>query len=383
MLYQRYRETRAYTESLCEPLEIEDYIPQAVEFASPPKWHLAHVTWFFEEMILRPHVPNYPVFDQDFAFLFNSYYHAMGPRALRAERGVITRPTVAQVYQYRAHVDEHMQRLLQSDASESVSSLVELGIQHEQQHQELLLTDLKYVLALNPTFPVYRSDFSLVSNHNQDNGWLEVAAGLYPIGYRGTGFCFDNELASHQVQLSDVQLSRALLSNGEYLAFIEDGGYRDFRHWLDEGWAWVQREEIEAPLYWQHIDGEWFYYTLGGLLPVDPKAILAHVSFYEANAFANWAGKRLPTEFEWEVAASQLDWGKRWEWSASAYLPYPGFTINEGAVGEYNGKFMVNQMVLRGASSATSPGHSRTTYRNFFHPPMQWQVSGIRLAASV
>ena len=368
------------TEQLCQPLNVEDYIPQAVEFASPPKWHLAHVSWFFEEMILKKYLCNYPVFSEDFGFLFNSYYQTLGTRALRAERGLMTRPTVADVYQYRQHVDTHMTELLSSALTTEVMELVLLGINHEQQHQELLLTDLKYVFALNPLSPVYDKNANLLADANVGEGWLSVDEGIYEIGHDGDGFCFDNELARHKVYLGDYQISRALVTNGEFIEFIEDGGYQQFQHWLDEGWAWVCENQLSRPLYWQKSGSDWSYYTLAGLKPVDPNAILAHVSYYEANAFAAWKNHRLPTEFEWEVASGSFDWGKRWEWTSSAYQAYPQYSISEGAVGEYNGKFMVNQMVLRGASVATAKAHSRKTYRNFFQPHHQWQYSGIRLA---
>lgn len=380
MLLSRYLETRNATVKLCEPLELEDYIPQAVDFASPPKWHLAHVSWFFEEMVLKKYLPDYRVYDESYGFLFNSYYQTVGLRALRNQRGIITRPTVANVYQYREYVDSNMTTLLSSPVDEEVETLVILGINHEQQHQELLLTDLKYVFGLNPTYPVYHANAELIADRNTNSGWLNVESGTYQIGYRGDDFCFDNELSAHNVYLNDYKISNCLVTNGDYIKFIEAGGYQDFQYWLDEGWSWLQETTISKPLYWHKKDGDWFYYTLAGLKPIDHEAILSHVSFYEANAYAHWCGKRLPTEFEWEAAANQLDWGRRWEWTASAYQAYPGFSVSEGAVGEYNGKFMVNQMVLRGASPATAKGHSRNTYRNFFHPQMQWQYSGIRLA---
>ncbi len=385
-LLKNYTKTREQTEKLCQPLHTEDYIPQAVEFTSPPKWHLAHTTWFFEEMILTKYVQDYRVFDNDFNFLFNSYYQTVGERAVRAQRGMMTRPTVKSVYQYRHYVDKHVQELIRKNPPKDVVSLIILGINHEEQHQELLLTDLKYTLSLNPTNPVYSPDANLVSDHNLDtkeaigDKWITINEGVYEIGYQGNEFCYDNELGVHKVYLNRYELSTQLVTNGEYIEFIEDGGYQEFSHWLDEGWTWVNENAIHCPLYWRNIDGVWYYYTLAGLQPVDRDAILSHVSYYEANAFATWKKMRLPTEQEWEVASSQIDWGKRWEWTSSAYQPYPNFTISDGAVGEYNGKFMVNQIVLRGASVATAHGHSRPTYRNFFHPHFQWQYSGIRLA---
>ncbi|MDB4511957.1 ergothioneine biosynthesis protein EgtB [Arenicella sp.] len=378
-LLSSYLETRQTTEKYCEPLQVEDYVPQVADFASPPKWHLAHVTWFFEEMILKQNLSSYAVFDDDYGFLFNSYYQTIGERALRSQRGAITRPSVADVYQYRQYVDKHMSELLSEPISVELKELVVLGINHEQQHQELLLTDLKYLLSFNPTFPVYQQTTNLVAARNKHNGWLTIEQGLYDIGHQGDGFYFDNEVAKHKVYLAEFEISKSLITNADYIEFIQAGGYQNFQFWLDEGWTYVQEHSLDKPLYWLQRDGEWFYYTLAGLQPLDPQAILCHVSYFEANAFANWRGQRLPTEFEWEVAADQLDWGTRWEWTGSAYQPYPGFSVSEGAVGEYNGKFMVNQIVLRGGSPATSKGHSRSTYRNFFPADTQWQYSGIRL----
>ncbi len=380
MLLAHYQATRQLTESLCEPLHIEDYIPQAADFVSPPKWHLAHVTWFFETMVLNQYVEGYTPYNSDFHFLFNSYYQSMGERAARSQRGLMTRPTVKEVFAYRQYVDKHMHQLLSTPIDQAITSLITLGINHEQQHQELLLTDLKYTLSFNPTHPIYLDTANLVNDTNNDSGWVDIPAGRYDIGHDNEQFCFDNELGRHSVYLHDYSLSKSLVTNGEYLEFIEDGGYQQFHHWLDEGWSWVCNNHVSHPLYWKKIDGCWFYYTLAGLQPVNKASLLCHISFYEANAFANWKQQRLPTEFEWEVASPQLDWGKRWEWTASAYQAYPNFCISEGAVGEYNGKFMINQMVLRGASVATPKGHERHTYRNFFHPHFQWQFSGIRLA---
>jgi ergothioneine biosynthesis protein EgtB len=378
-LLENYQSTRAYTELLCKPLNVEDYIPQAVDFTSPPKWHLAHTTWFFEEMILSKYTDEYVVFDDSFGFLFNSYYQGIGDRAVRSQRGLITRPTVEQVYAYRHYVDKHIQKLLTQNIHENVEALIILGINHEQQHQELLITDLKYTFSFNPTLPVYDENKSLVADHNTAEGWTDINEGIYDVGYSGDNFCFDNELGAHKVYLHHYSISQALVTNGDYIDFIESGAYQHFQYWLDEGWSWVCQNHISSPLYWQKNNGEWFCYTLAGLKPIDRNAILSHISYYEANAFANWKNMRLPTEFEWEVASQHFDWGKRWEWTSSAYQPYPGFYISEGAVGEYNGKFMINQMVLRGASVATTTGHSRCTYRNFFHPHFQWQYSGIRL----
>ncbi|MBO6515807.1 MAG: ergothioneine biosynthesis protein EgtB [Bacteroidia bacterium] len=379
-LLETYHATRKKSVDICLPLNTEDYVPQPVYFASPAKWQLAHITWFFEEMILKPHVKNYKEFHPDFSFLFNSYYQTIGERTVRADRGNITRPKVEEVYAYRRYVDDHMTSLLASEPNNEIRNLVILGIQHEQQHQELMYTDLKYLLGHNPLFPVYEANTDLTNGRNRHTGWLEMDEGVYPIGYTSDGFCFDNELGPHKVYLQPYHISKSLVTNGEYLEFIQSDGYKTFNYWLDEAWTWVNEHTVNHPLYWHLIDGKWYQYTLAGLKPLDMDAPVCHVSFYEANAYANWKGLRLPTEFEWEAAANQLDWGQRWEWTNSAYLPYPGFKIADGAVGEYNGKFMVNQMVLRGASGATSDNHSRTTYRNFFHPHFQWQFSGIRLA---
>ncbi|QBO57766.1 ergothioneine biosynthesis protein EgtB [Chryseobacterium salivictor] len=380
VLFQIFQNTRAQTVSLCEPLEIEDYIPQPVDFASPPKWHLSHTTWFFEELILKKFLAGYRVFNPHFGFLFNSYYHTLGDRAIRTERGTITRPTVKEVYEYRKYVDAHIGKLLQTNSSSELEELLILGINHEQQHQELLITDLKHTFSYNPVFPVYKEKFNLTAQENSDTGWIKIPEGIYEIGYKGDGFHFDNEKGRHKVFLHEFQISKAFVTNAEFLEFMEAGGYENFRFWLDEGWSWINENQVKSPLYWKQIEGKWFSYTLEGLKPIEPNHILTHISFYEAQAFATWKGLRLPTEFEWEAAEDQLDWGKRWEWTYSAYLPYPGFRIAEGAAGEYNGKFMVSQMVLRGASTATPKGNERKTYRNFFHPKHRWQVTGIRLA---
>lgn len=379
-LKEQYNTVRAYTELLCRPLHTEDYVPQPVAYASPPKWHIAHVTWFFEEMVLKQYMEGYKEFHPDFCFLFNSYYNTVGERTLRAERGNITRPGVDEVFAYRKYVDEHMNKFLSYDVTSQVKELILLGMNHEQQHQELFITDLKYALGHNPIFPVYKNDFNLLKDHNKETGFIHIDEGIYEIGAEKNGFTYDNEHNKHKVYLQEYEISKSLVTNGEYLDFMRDGGYDKFILWLDEGWAWRNEQHITHPLHWHKINDEWYYYTLAGLQKIDPDAILAHISFYEAQAYASWKGMRLPTEFEWEAASEKLDWGKRWEWTNSAYLPYPGFTTAEGAVGEYNGKFMINQMVLRGASVATSPDHSRKTYRNFFHPHYQWQFSGIRLA---
>ena len=379
-ILQLFKNTRSQSIALCEPLEIEDYIPQPVDFASPPKWHLSHSTWFFEEMILKKFIPNYEVFNPHFGFLFNSYYQTLGDRAIRTERGTITRPTVAEVYEYRKYVDQHLESLLETNSSPELKELIILGINHEQQHQELLITDLKHTFSYNPIFPIYKEGFNLTAQENSDEGSLKMKEGIYEIGYNGQDFHFDNEKGRHKVFLHDFEISKALVTNGEYLEFMEAGGYENFKLWLDEGWTWVTENNIKSPLYWKKIEGKWFSYTLEGLKPIEPNHQLAHISFYEAQAFASWKGLRLPTEFEWEASCEQFEWGNRWEWTYSAYLPYPNFKIADGAVGEYNGKFMIGQMILRGASTATPKGHERKTYRNFFHPKHRWQITGIRLA---
>ncbi len=380
-LLDKFKEVRAYTEMICKPLNVEDYIPQPVSFASPPKWHIAHTSWFFEELFLKKYKSNYKEFHPQFSFLFNSYYNALGNRIMRENRGSITRPTVEQVYEYRAYINKEVEALLIEDSlTEDAKNILILGLNHEQQHQELLITDLKHTLGHNPIFPIYKPNYLPTETKNESSGWYDIEEGVYSIGYEGEGFCYDNELGRHKVYIHACKLSKQLVTNREFLEFIEDGAYKKPHLWHDEGWSWHQKEQVEAPLYWHKIDGEWHHYTLGGLQKITPESILTHVSFYEAFAFAEWCGKRLPTESEWEVASEELNWGTRWEWTNSAYLPYPNFNKAEGAIGEYNGKFMVSQMVLRGASSVTSPNHSRNTYRNFFHPQFRWQFTGIRLA---
>lgn len=381
VLADRLIATRSHTEALCQPLQTEDYVVQPIADVSPPKWHLGHTTWFFEAFVLKPYCQGYQLFHPDFAFVFNSYYETEGKRVVRAHRGNLSRPSVREVYAYRQYVTEQLVGLLEHDPPPEVHGLVETGIQHEQQHQELLLTDSKFILGNNPLLPAY-GDLGIVEHPLLEDAsqWLEVPGGIYPIGHGGGGFCFDNECQRHEVLLRDFEICSQPVRNRDMMGFIQDGGYQDFRLWHAEGWDWVKNESIKSPLYWHQIDGTWQYYSLGGLVPVAPEAPLAHLSYYEAFALAQWMGARLPTEFEWEASQHLFPWGSRWEWTESAYLPYPGYVKAEGALGEYNGKFMVNQKVLRGQSVATPEGHSRPSYRNFFHPSLRWQYTGLRLA---
>jgi len=376
-----FLETRNKSEEICKPLEIEDYVVQPIDFVSPPKWHLAHVSWFFEEFILKKYKKNYRVFHNDFSFLFNSYYNNVGSMWLRPMRGNLTRPTVHQIYDYRHYVTDQVRELFEDDVSKEAEELLTIGIHHEKQHQELLLTDIKYILGHNPMFPKYDESFVENPIQNFDRQWIRIAEGLYEIGHEDLDeFCYDNELKRHKVWLDNYEISNKLVTNGEYIEFINSGGYRDFNLWHSDGWAWLNHENISKPLYWHFEDGEWIQYTFGGLKKINPNEPLSHISYYEAFAFAQWKGLRLPTEFEWEAAQHRFKWGSRWEWTESAYLPYPGFQKADGAIGEYNGKFMVGQKVLRGASVATPAKHSRPTYRNFFQPCHRWQFTGIRLA---
>jgi ergothioneine biosynthesis protein EgtB len=374
-----FLETRKLTEELCFPLEIEDYVVQPIVDVSPPKWHLGHTTWFYEEFILKPYSKGYKIYDDDFSFIFNSYYEAIGKRVVRSDRGNLSRPSVQNVYDYRSYVTKSIKSLFQEIQSGELLSLLEVGIHHEKQHQELLLTDIKYIFGNNPLLPVYSNSFKGRQCENHSQEWINIEEGIYEIGHNSDKFCYDNELGRHKVYLHPFQISNKLVTNLEYLEFINANGYAKFDLWHADGWDWVNENKITAPLYWHNIDGKWYNYTLNGLEIIDPDAPITHISYFEAFAFAQWKGLRLPTEFEWEVAQEFFPWGKRWEWTESAYLPYPKYEKADGALGEYNGKFMVNQKVLRGGSIATPDKHTRPTYRNFFQPNLRWQFTGLRL----
>lgn len=378
-LSERFKKVRQHSVDICANLQTEDYVVQPVVDVSPPKWHLGHTTWFWEEFVLKPNDENYEQFNPNYNYVFNSYYESAGARVIRTDRGNLSRPSVEEIYQYREHVDKGMLNFLKNNLNKPLEDLIVLGLNHEEQHQELLATDIKYILGNNPLFPALYHEEKTLSIPTK-NTWIHIDEGLYEIGFEGEGFCFDNELNRHKVYLNDYSICSEPVTNKEYLEFINAGGYKNFIYWHMEGWEWVKVNGIHAPMYWHFIDGQWMNYTLNGLLPVDENEPVCHISFYEAYAYASWKGLRLPTEAEWEVAATKFNWGKRWEWTESAYLPYPGFSKAPGAIGEYNGKFMVSQKVLRGASEVTPPNHSRITYRNFFHPPLRWQYTGIRLA---
>jgi ergothioneine biosynthesis protein EgtB len=377
---------RAETEARAAPLSPEDQVVQSMADASPTKWHRAHTTWFFEQFLLVPNLPGYGVFDTSFGYLFNSYYVAAGPRHARPLRGLLTRPDSAEVSAFRRHVDQAVERLLAS-AEEArlaeVLRILEIGLHHEQQHQELILTDILHALAQNPIAPGYDADWQEPAAAG-GTGFAELPGGVHRIGWAGEGYCFDNECPAHDVLLPSARIARGLVTNAQWLEFIADGGYAAPALWLSDGWAAVEAEGWSAPGYWRALDGAWFTHTLAGLVPLDPHAPVRHVSYYEADAFARWAGKDLPTEAQWEVASGAgliADaFGAVWQWTRSAYLPYPGYRAAPGALGEYNGKFMINQMVLRGSSHATPGGHARASYRNFFPPAARWQFSGVRLA---
>ncbi len=383
-LAETYKAIRQRTEEICKPLQTEDYVVQPVVDVSPPKWHIGHVTWFFETFVLKPHMKDYKEFDVNYNYIFNSYYETAGARVIRTDRGNLSRPTVEEIYNYRWYIDKAMEQFLQKPVEKEIKELVVLGFNHEQQHQELLMTDIKYILGNNPLFPAYINEADSKPTKRKDfdsaGDFAKMKEGIYEMGFEGEGFCFDNELKRHRVFLEEFSISKNLVTNKEYLEFINAGGYTNFTYWHSDGWNWVNQNRISAPMYWHLIDGKWYNYTLTGLQLLEMEEPVCHISFYEAAAYASWKVMRLPTEFEWEAASENFNWGRRWEWTESAYLPYPGFSKAPGAIGEYNGKFMVNQKVLRGASDVTSPGHSRKTYRNFFQPNLRWQYTGIRLA---
>ncbi len=389
---KRYHQVRQHSLALVEPLETEDFCLQSMPEASPVKWHLAHTTWFFETFVLRPFADRYQPFHQQFEQLFNSYYNSVGQPFPRPRRHLQSRPTVGVVLRYREVVDMAMEAFLAKGANDEALSRIELGTHHEQQHQELLLTDLQHAWWFNPMRP----DTPMVQDNpsvTRELGWIAVAGGLHAFGHSGSGFAFDNEGPAHQHWLEDFEVADRLISNGEYMAFMEDGGYRQPLLWLSDGWDAVRQHGWNAPLYWYQKDGIWWQWSLTGDRPVDPARPVTHVSYYEADAFARWAGARLPTEFEWEQAARQMRgtgdkpgpdtgdfFGQAWQWTASPYVPYPGFQPSADAIGEYNGKFMCDQWVLRGSSLLTPPDHTRITYRNFFQAAARWQRTGIRLA---
>jgi ergothioneine biosynthesis protein EgtB len=385
----RYQTVRGHTEALCRPLAVDDHGVQSMPDASPPKWHLAHTSWFFETFVLGP--AGHPAFHPAYGHLFNSYYEAVGARHPRPQRGLLTRPTLAEVQRYRAHVDGEMVRLLQrAELDAAAAALVELGLHHEQQHQELILTDVQHAFAQNPLRPVYDPALAWTARPAPARRWIELGDGgvVREIGHdpqRG-GFAFDNEAPRHRTFLAPFRLASGLVTAGEWLSFVDDRGYQTPSLWLSDGWATVQAEGWQAPLYWEQRDGAWWQFSLAGVHPITPAEPVRHISYYEADAFARWAGKRLPTEAEWEIAANDLSgslvqlFDECWQWTSSPYGAYPGFRPAAGAAGEYNGKFMCNQLVLRGGSRFTPPGHTRPTYRNFFPPAARWQMTGVRLA---
>lgn len=410
-LCSAYQRVRKASERICEPLMIEDYGVQTMPDVSPPRWQLAHVSWFFETFILNEFVDDYQLFHPAYVRLFNSYYEQVGEYYPRSQRGLLSRPTLDEVMAYRAHVDQAMLDLLQSDRLQQQGMIRErlcIGLNHEQQHQELLLTDIKHILGMNPLRPVYR-EIELPQRESAEHEWVHFGGGMKKLGAEEGGFAFDNERPQHELWQSPFKIGSRPIINGEYISFIEDGGYSRPELWLSDGWAAIRQGRFNAPLYWEKRDGQWWHYTLGGMKPVDLHAPVCHVNYFEADAYASWAGKRLPTEAEWEIAAEQqlLEGNLRssgylqplasessvqglsqmvgdvWEWTQSAYGPYPKYQPAEGALGEYNGKFMCGQYVLRGGSCVTPPDHIRRTYRNFFYPGDQWQFSGFRLAEDI
>ncbi len=405
-----YSVVRAVTENYAKPLSDADATVQSMEDASPAKWHLGHVTWFFETVILKEYLENYQPFEDKFHYLFNSYYEALGARQPRPLRGMLTRPSLAKVLEYRAYVDEHMLRLIEAGYSADIAGLIELGLNHEQQHQELFLTDILHLFAQNPLKPAYKEPEPLVYDKDRElaHGWTSFEGGVKEFGAEPGGFAFDCERPLHKGLVNSFKLANGPVTNREWLAFIEDGGYRNALLWLSDGWAKCLSNAWEAPLYWEKRDTEWWVMTLRGMQHVDMDAPVSHVSYYEADAYATWANKRLPLEYEMELAAKQAEvtgnfastgrlraapvkhtggvaglFGDVWEWSASSFSPYPKFKAESGVVGEYNGKFMSGQQVLRGGSCVTSKGHLRPTYRNFWHPEKRWQFTGLRLAEDI
>ncbi len=411
-LLKRYKEIRKTTETICKPLVKEDFVVQPITDVSPPKWHLGHTTWFFELFLLQKFSKNYQVFNSNFNYVFNSYYESAGDRMLRSNRGNLSRPDTEMVYNYRKFVDGGMKEWLSSGAHVSTEALnlLEIGINHEQQHQELLFTDIKYILGHNLLFPEYQVTSAKSKNNGyREEKFIEVPEGNYEVGYNGDGFSYDNETPEHRIYQAPFKIMDRLVTNGEFLEFMNNNGYKKHQLWLSDGWDWINKNNILAPHYWHKIDGKWHQYTLYGLKELDLNAPVSHVSYYEADAFASWKGKRLPTENEWEISFDKLYsqeagynlfngfvncpqpaqpgstqvLGDVWEWTSSAYLPYPNYKKPRGAIGEYNGKFMINKMVLRGGSCATPQSHIRKTYRNFFQPDKRWQYTGIRLAEDI
>lgn len=407
-ILERYRAIRGITEELCAPLEPEDYIIQSGPDVSPPKWHLAHTTWFFETFILKKYMNKYSEFDRNFGFLYNSYYESVGPFYPRPNRGLLSRPSSKIIMDYRKHVDHAMEECLDGAGNQrdTISFLIEVGLNHEQQHQELLLMDIKQNFSLNPSYYPYAEARKYSRNRPEKLKWLRVEGGMMTFGTSGTSFAFDNETPEHRQYLNTFEIADRPVTNGEFLEFMKDGGYERPEYWLSDGWSHVRKVGWNSPAYWIQSEGNWNEFKLSGLKELDPDEPVCHISFYEADAYARWAGFRLPTEYEWEAAAKTFQqggagnfldngilhpsahyegkikkmFGDVWEWTASAYLPYPGFKPLEGSLGEYNGKFMSGQMVLRGGSCLTPKDHIRKSYRNFFAPDRRWPVTGLRLA---